>query len=154
MQALKQLTELLEESAPPAFSNELLALRNALLERYDKSVDAMLFYGSNLRSGDALDGAVDLYLVVDDYRKTYGKFLPAIFDRLLPPNVYYLEVQADGRLVRAKYAVISMRDLERGTSAKWFHSYLWGRFRNPVNCCTVAMPRQAGGSGRHLCKRC
>ena len=131
MQALEQLTALLEDRPPPVFSNELLALRDALLQRYGGAVDAMLFYGSNLRSGDALDGVVDLYLVVADYRKAYGKSLPAIFNRLLPPNVYYLEVAADGRMVRAKYAVISMRDLERGTSAKWFHSYLWGRFSQP-----------------------
>jgi hypothetical protein len=102
-----------------------------LLQRYDGAVDAMLFYGSSLRSGDALDGLVDLYVVVDGYRKAYGKALPALFNRLLPPNVYYLEVEVNGQRVRAKYAVISMRDLQRGTSMRWFHSYLWGRFSQP-----------------------
>ena len=148
MQPREQLTELLEERTPPAFSGELLALRNALLGQYNNSVDAMLFYGSNLRSGDALDGVVDLYLVVDDYRKAYGKSVPAIFNRLLPPNVYYLEVPVDGRLVRAKYAVISMRDLERGTSEKWFHSYLWGRFSQP---CELLYSRDAE-TGRRVRK--
>ena len=137
MQAMEQLTALLEDRAPPAFSNELLALRDALLERYKGSVDAMLFYGSNLRSGNALDGVVDLYLVVDDYRNAYQKSIPAMFNRLLPPNVYYIEVRSGEHLVRAKYAVISMRDLERGTSAKWFHSYLWGRFSQPCELLYV-----------------
>jgi hypothetical protein len=131
MHSLDQLTELLAEQTPRAFSNELFALRDALLARYNESVDAILFYGSSLRSGDALDGLVDLYLVVDDYQKAYHKYLPALFNRLLPPNVYYLEVAVDGNLVRAKYAVISLRDLERGTSMRWFHSYLWGRFSQP-----------------------
>lgn len=140
MQPSEQLAELLQERTPPVFSVELLALRDALLKRYTEAVDGMLFYGSNLRSGDALDGVVDLYLVVDDYRKAYGKFFPAVFNRLLPPNVYYLEVQANGHLVRAKYAVISMPDLERGTSVKWFHSYLWGRFSQP---CELLYSRNA-----------
>jgi len=131
MQAAQQLADLLAKSTPRNFSNELLALRDALLQRYGGAVDAMLFYGSCLRSGDALNGLVDLYLVVDDYRNAYRKPLPALFNRLLPPNVYYLEIEADGNRVRCKYAVISMRDLQRGTSLKWFHSYLWGRFAQP-----------------------
>ena len=131
MQPTKQLTDLLAGRTPRTFSSELHALRDALLTQYSDAVDGMLFYGSCLRSGDALDGLVDLYLVVDDYRNAYHKPLPALFNRLLPPNVYYLEVLVNGNRVRTKYAVISLRDLERGTSPKWFHSYLWGRFAQP-----------------------
>jgi hypothetical protein len=138
--SLQPLTTLLAESTRRTFSRELLALREALLQRYNGAVDAMLFYGSSLRSGDALDGLVDLYVVVDDYRKAYGKALPALFNRLLPPNVYYLEVAVGGRRVRAKYAVITMRDLQCGTSMRWFHSYLWGRFAQP---CGLLYSRDA-----------
>jgi hypothetical protein len=131
MTHIQQLTDLLAECTPVTFSSELLALRDALLKQYNDAVDAMLFYGSCLRSGDALDGLVDLYLVVDDYRNAYRKPLPALFNWLLPPNVYYLEVWVNGKRVRTKYAVISLRDLEHGTSPRWFHSYLWGRFSQP-----------------------
>jgi len=131
MQPKQQLTDLLAKSTPQTFSDELLALRDALLQQYSGAVDAMLFYGSCLRSGDALDGLVDLYLVVDDYRNAYRKSLPALFNRLLPPNVYYLEIKVNGNQVRSKYAVISTQDLEQGTSPEWFHSYLWGRFSQP-----------------------
>jgi hypothetical protein len=127
----QQLTDVLAECTPLTFSRELLALRDALLQQYGEAVDAMLFYGSCLRSGDALDGLVDLYLVVDDYRNVYRKLLPALFNRLLAPNVYYLEIKVNGKQVRTKYAVISLRDLEHGTSMRWFHSYLWGRFSQP-----------------------
>jgi hypothetical protein len=144
--SLQQLTSLLADSMPVTFSSELLALRDALLQRYNEAVDAMLFYGSSLRSGDALDGLVDLYVVVDDYRKAYGRFIPALFNRLLPPNVYYLEVEVNGHRVRAKYAVISMRDLQRGTSMRWFHSYLWGRFSQP---CGLLYSRDAD-TGRQV----
>ena len=129
--SLQQLTALLAERTSRNFSSELLVLRDALLERYGDAVDALLFYGSSLRSGNALEGLVDLYVVVDNYRSAYGRFLPAVFNKLLPPNVYYLEVTVNGQRVRAKYAVITLRDLERGTSMRWFHSYLWGRFSQP-----------------------
>ena len=46
--------------------------------------------------------------------------------------MYYLEASVDGRTVRAKYAVVSLRDFEAGTSTRWFHSYLWARFAQPV----------------------
>jgi len=128
---LDQLTDLVAAQIPRTFSTELLALRDSLLGRYNEAVDAILFYGSSLRSGDALDGLVDLYLVVDDYRNAYHKALPAVFNKLLPPNVYYLEITVNGNRVRAKYTVISRRDLERGTSMRWFHSYLWGRLSQP-----------------------
>ena len=131
MHPSQQLTNLLAECTPQTFSSELLALRDALLQQYGDAVDAILFYGSCLRSGNALDGLVDLYLVVDDYRNAYHKSLPALFNRLLAPNVYYLEVTVDGNRARTKYAVISLRDLEHGTSPRWFHSYLWGRFSQP-----------------------
>jgi hypothetical protein len=144
--AFEQLTRLLASSMPRTRSSELLALRDVLLGRYNEAVDAMLFYGSSLRSGDVLDGVVDLYLVVDSYRKAYGKFSPALFNRLLPPNVYYLEVEVDGNRVRAKVAIISMRDLEYGTSPRCFHSYLWGRFSQPCGL----LYRRDGETGRRV----
>ena len=44
--------------------------------------------------------------------------------------MYYLEVPVAGRPARAKYAVVSLEQFERGTT-RWFHPYLWGRFAQP-----------------------
>jgi len=112
-------------------SEALDALLGTLLERHGPSVNAILLYGSCLRSGDYYDGLVDLYLVTDRYRDFYPGYLKAIANWLLPPNVFYIEVPVAGRTVRAKYAVLSNRDLYRGTT-HWFHSYLWGRFTQPT----------------------
>ena len=112
-------------------SPALDALVNTLRDRHGTSISAMLLYGSCLRSGDLHDGLVDLYLVVDRYRDFYPGRLKAIANWLLPPNVFYIELQDEGRTVRAKYAVLSRRDLENGTT-RWFHSYLWGRFTQPT----------------------
>jgi hypothetical protein len=108
------------------------SLADALLATYGKSVQAILFYGSCLRTGDDRGGLVDLYILVDSYRSAYRRSILAALNKLLPPNVFYLEVPYENRIVRAKYAVLSMVDFEHGASKSWFHSYLWGRFAQPV----------------------
>ncbi len=123
---------------------ELGALREALRRRYGPALRGILFYGSCLRSGNALDGLVDLYVVVDRYRSAYRDPLTALANALLPPNVFYLEVPVPAGRVRCKYAVFSMRHLLRGTSARWFQSYLWGRLAQPTAILYAADERVRG----------
>jgi hypothetical protein len=116
-----------EANRPLPFAVESFVI--AARARFGETVAAVLFYGS-CRREDQPDGLYDLYVILDSYRQ-----LPraeAILATLLPPNVYYLEVATtDGRR-RAKCTVISRADFARGTAA-WFHSYLWGRFCQPVS---------------------
>ena len=111
---------------------ELEALSNRLRQRYGNSVVGLLYYGSCLRGGDPRDGLVDLYVIVNNYRDAHHSLLSAAFNQLLPPNVYYLEVPLDDHPVRAKYAVLSLAQLQRGCSPAWFQTYLWGRFAQPT----------------------
>jgi hypothetical protein len=108
------------------------ALCNEILERHGASAAAILYYGSCFRRGDDSEGIVDLYLLVDTYHGAYQNRIQAVLNKLLPPNVFYLEVPFEGRVVRAKYAILSLADLERGTSMRCFHSYFWGRFAQPT----------------------
>lgn len=110
----------------------LTGLVESLREKHGDCVSAVLFYGSCLRSGDPYDGLVDLYLIVDDYRCANPGWLKAAWNWLLPPNVFYAELAQDKRVLRCKYAVLSRADLIKGTSQRWFHSYLWGRFSQPA----------------------
>ncbi len=119
----------------------LQTLVENLKARYGDNVVAILFYGSCLRHSDPYDGLVDLYLVVDRYRDANSSLSRAVWNRLLPPNVFYTEVAHDEHTVRCKYAVLTLADLQRGTSRRWFHSYLWGRFCQPV---AIAWQRDAG----------
>jgi hypothetical protein len=119
------------QSAPPD-SPALHALVDALRGRHGEAVNAILFYGSCLRSGDLFDGLVDLYLIVDSYTACYARRTRALANWLLPPNVFYTEIPVADRVVRAKYAVLSSADLRNGSSRRWFHSYLWGRFTQPT----------------------
>jgi hypothetical protein len=111
---------------------ELSALGDELRKRHGAAVAAILFYGSCLRTGNVRDGLADLYVLVDGYRRFYPAPGKALLNWLLPPNVFYLEVPLAQGTVRAKYAVLSMPDLLKGTSTAWFQSYLWGRFAQPA----------------------
>jgi len=108
------------------------ALADELVARYGEAVQAVLFYGSCFRSGDAAEGLVDLYLLVDRYRAAYPGSMLAFLNWLLPPNVFYLEISHPAGLIRSKYTVFSVADFQKGTSLRWFHPYLWGRFSQPT----------------------
>ena len=123
-----QIYRQISQPVPPAIK----ALSDKLLAIYGKAVEAILFYGSCLRTGDDRGGLVDLYVIVDRYRSAESRRFLAALNKLLPPNVFYLEVPFENRIVRAKYALLSFTDFKQGTSRRWFHSYIWGRFAQPV----------------------
>ena len=104
--------------------------------RFESSLDAVLLYGSCLRSQEIGDGVVDFYTVVDNYSNAYQEHYLRYFNAWLPPNVFYLEVSTQKKTFRAKYAVISMAEFEKGNQY-WFHSYLWARFAQPVRLLYV-----------------
>ena len=106
---------------------------------------AILFYGSCLRSGQDIGGMADLYVLVDEYRHSGQPRVWGALNALLPPNVFYLEIPFGSRRVRAKYAVLSLRDFEQGASMRWFHSYIWGRFAQPI---AIAYARSQGDRER------
>ncbi|MBI1731814.1 MAG: hypothetical protein HYR49_03465 [Gammaproteobacteria bacterium] len=103
----------------------------ALKTKFGASLAAVLLYGSCRRRQDAADGVVDLYVIVDDYRAAYPGRWMRWLNATLPPNVFYLEVPAEGTAMRVKYAVLSLADFERGARSA-FHSYFWARFCQPV----------------------
>ncbi len=127
---MTKLGDLLTEEALRDVRPSILAVGEAARARH-QNVVAVLFYGSCLRDGDDDGKIADLYLIVGKYRHAHKGFLAASFNWLLPPNVGYVETSYDGRIIRAKYAVISLRDFERATSGRWFHSYIWARFAQP-----------------------
>jgi hypothetical protein len=131
--ANKLATLVAEESARPLpFAVD--AFVEAVRSRFGASVLGVIFYGSCRRSA-AADSLYDLYVVIDGYRALppYECFV----GWLLPPNVYHLEITLAGTTHHAKCTVISHADFVRGTSRQWFHSYLWGRFCQPVSIAWV-----------------
>jgi hypothetical protein len=111
------------------------ALVEAIVRRHGRAVDAVLFYGSCLRRGDptaAEDPVFDFYVLVDDYRHMYQGRLAALANALLPPNVFYLNAPWRDQTLRAKYAVVTLRQFRQAMSERAVHSYFWARFAQPV----------------------
>lgn len=110
----------------------MLAVANAARARHGEGIAAVLGYGSCLREGDDRGKVVDLYLLPDDYRSIYDNPLMRVANAILPPNVFYLETPVEDRIVRCKYAVVSLDDFERLVSPRTFHPYFWARFAQPT----------------------
>ena len=107
------------------------ALATEIRARHGSAVQAIVFYGSCLRKGDDQEGLLDLYALVDSYRSAYSRRWLAVVNRLLPPNVFYLQVTDAGRVIRCKYAVLALGDLRRVSSKATFEPYFWARFAQP-----------------------
>jgi hypothetical protein len=110
-----QLIVAISRRSDRSASSSVRLLIDEILVRHGEAVQAILFYGSCLRTGDDLDGLVDLYVLVDTYRAAYTSRIQALFNELLPPNVYYLEREFEEQVVRTKYAVLSLADFQKGT---------------------------------------
>jgi hypothetical protein len=104
-------------------------------------VVAVLFYGSALRTG-AQDGVLDFYVLLDDVGAWPASRLATLANRLLPPNVSYLETRIGDTALRAKVAIMSLARFNRGMSAKSIDTTLWARFSQPSAC---AFARADGG---------
>jgi len=114
--------------SPPAIK----ALTEEILARHRDAAQAILWYGSCFRTGDDSNGIVDFYLVVDKYRHAYRRHSYAFLNKLLPPNVFYLEIPYEGGVRRCKYTVFSFKDFQQGAAMRWFRSYLWSRLAQPM----------------------
>lgn len=125
-------------------------LADQLRGRFGANLRAVLMYGSNLRRGDDAEGVLDLYVLVARYRSAYRNPLLSLANRMLPPNVFYLEVPVRGRVVRCKYAVLALDDLPRLTSAATTEPYFWARFAQPCALVWSAGPEERDAVGRAL----
>lgn len=99
--------------------------------RHGPAVAAVVFYGSCLRQHTSRE-VLDFYVLVDSYRAVFASRVLAVLNAVLPPNVLYLEVGDGPHPLRAKYAVISMRDFVSGASARSVHAIIWARFCQPA----------------------
>jgi hypothetical protein len=96
-----------------------------------RGVSAVLFYGSCLRRG-TVEGVLDFYVLVDGYRASHASRLQAVLGWLLPPNVFYLEIDDGPGRLRAKYALISSRDFLRAARGRRVDARIWSRFCQPA----------------------
>ncbi len=127
------LRERIEEELRRGVPEPVTQLARELAARAGDATAAVLFYGSGLRD-EALDGVLDFYVLLDDVRAWPGSWLAAMANRVLPPNVAYLEVERDGRTLRAKIAVMSVAQFASGMEREALDTTLWARFSQPCRC--------------------
>ena len=84
------------ESAAPVPA-AIVAVADAARRRHGSGIAAVLFYGSCLREADDVGGIADLYLLADSYGQVHRRLSMRALNRLLPPNVYYIEATFEGR---------------------------------------------------------
>lgn len=96
-----------------------------------EGVEAILFYGSGLWKAIEKDTIFDLYLLVKNYRNFHRKYFPALFGRILPPNVYYMEIPHGEHTLRCKYAVMRIDQFSRNARGKSLTPQIWARFAQP-----------------------
>lgn len=132
--ARAELKGLVAQELSQAVAPAVLAMADAVRARHGTAALAALFYGSCLRKPETLlsDGLLDFYLLVDDYRAAYDNGLMALANRLLPPNVFYLELPRAGGTLRCKYAVLTLEQFIAGTSREALNVSLWARFSQPA----------------------
>jgi hypothetical protein len=129
------ISEELDGAAPDA----VVALAAELARRGGSATAAVLYYGSALRA-ESLDGVLDFYVLLDDVGAWPGGVLAHLANRLLPPNVGYLEVEHQGQPLRAKYALISTRQFQRRLRRQSLDTTIWARFCQPALCVWARSP--------------
>ncbi len=80
---------------------------------------AVLFYGSNLRTG-SLDGVLDFYVLLDGPRETG-----------IWPRVSYHEWTHDGTVLRAKVATMTLATFAAAAAGSTLDTTIWARFSQP-----------------------
>lgn len=123
-----------DRDVPP----EVEAAARDIASRHGTSVLGVIFYGSCLRTGEIEEKILDFYVIVDRYRDAYKGRALAIANKILPPNVFYHEINVRGMTVRSKYAVLSAADLKHRTSRNCLNVSVWARFCQP---CMLLLPR-------------
>lgn len=134
-----ELRALIDAELRQAVSLPVAKLAQRLAARTDGATAAVLFYGSALRDG-ALDGVLDFYVLIDRPGDWPGSRLAALANRLLPPNVGYLEADAELGGLRAKYAVMTLTQFRQGVSMRSIDTTLWARFSQPCACVHARSP--------------
>lgn len=121
------LASFLAESLERPVDDRILRLAASLAREADAC--AVLFYGSNLRSGK-LDGVLDFYVLTDGSR-----------ERGIWPTVRYREEATEGLLLRAKIATLHLATFRHAAEGHGVDTTIWARFVQPA---ALVWARDAG----------
>ena len=83
----KNLNQFIRGALKGPAQKEAKAFARALSQDFNASAQAVLYYGSCLRTG-AIDGLIlDFYVLVDDYKNAHGHFIARLGNALVRPRL-------------------------------------------------------------------
>ena len=135
-----ELARIVDAELQQPVSDAVVAVAQEIRRRHGEAVLGCLFYGSCLRDGQDEGRVLDFYTLVDSYRTFHDGHVMAFLNKLVPPNVYYLEMPFEGRTLRAKHAVVSLAALSRDSSPAALVPTIWARMAQP---CALPYARDA-----------
>ncbi|MHA1569982.1 MAG: hypothetical protein ACTSXZ_10965 [Alphaproteobacteria bacterium] len=99
-------------------------------EKFGEGLQVIILYGSLVDPSLATATSFfDFYLIVDDYESVLPRRRDRWLAKILPPNIYYLELPGEGEQpLSCKYCVISIADLKEEVSDRAKDLYHLGRF--------------------------
>ena len=112
---------------------------------HGNTVTAVLFYGSCLQQQSVEDKVLDFYVLVDSCVEANGSRILGVLNVMMPPNVFYRELELEGRTIRSKYAVMSTESFEKAMQPGHLNPSFWARFAQP---CALVYCRDREIRGR------
>lgn len=125
------ITALVTRTLDRSLSADVRAIADHLLKQHERAA-AILAYGSCLRGVSADESPVDLYLLMERDQDVSSNPLSRLAARLVPPNVYYAEMIEAGRILRCKYAVVTLDAFAGRMKPETSNPYFWARFSQPA----------------------
>ncbi len=101
--------------------------------------DAVLYYGSTLRTGD-LSAILDFYVLTSSQPAGW-------LSRTIWPDVSYHEVMIDGQILRAKVATMALETFAAAAADRTRDTTIWTRFCQPARL-VYAASAEAGAKAR------
>lgn len=142
----EQMSETLIKELTQSVPEEVSQFAEAMAGMLGRNPLGILFYGSVLREVD-FNGILDFYVITDRPVSLSGNYLSRWANCFLPPNVYYMERDIGGRLLRAKVAFLSIDQFLRRSTLFTIDTTIWARFCQPVRLVWV---RDGKGADRIL----
>lgn len=125
------LRALLAATLDRPLSTDVRAMADHVLSRHATAA-AILAYGSCLRGVSTDESLIDLYVLFERDQDVSANPLSRLLARLVPPNVYYAETSVEGRILRCKYAALTLPAFAARMKSATKNPYFWARFAQPT----------------------
>jgi hypothetical protein len=109
---------------------EIHAMADVLRRRHPGAV-AVLAYGSCLRGVAVVSTLMDFYVLTENFASVSPNIISRLACCIVPPNVYYAEMEFEGQHLRAKYALLPLPQFSKWMSLRTSNPYFWARFSQP-----------------------